>query len=59
MAVRTVTQRLPDTWMLATDPENAGRAGHWFDEPRLEAQPAPVPGIIQQVFPGFHGVAWY
>ncbi|MHB8958781.1 MAG: glycoside hydrolase family 2 TIM barrel-domain containing protein [Candidatus Limnocylindrales bacterium] len=54
-----MTQRLPDTWLLEMDPDNAGRAGHWFDEPQLEARPAPVPGIIQQVFPGFHGVAWY
>ena len=52
-------QRLPDSWVLATDPANAGRAGRWFDEPQPGARPAPVPGIIQQVFPGFHGVAWY
>lgn len=52
-------QRLPDSWVLATDPANAGRAGRWFDEPQPGARPAPVPGIIQQVFPGYHGVAWY
>src|SRR4029079_1642619 len=24
-----------------------------------EARKAPVPGIIQQVFPDYHGIAWY
>jgi len=57
--MKTATQRLPDTWMLATDPDNAGRAGRWFAEPQPDARPAAVPGIIQQVFPGYHGVAWY
>ena len=46
-------------WRLATDPENIGRDRKWFARVQPQAQPAPVPGIIQQVFPGYHGVAWY
>jgi hypothetical protein len=52
-------QTLSGTWKLAVDPENRGRTDRWFDGVRPEAQDAPVPGIIQQVFPAYHGVAWY
>ena len=50
---------LNGTWKLATDPDNAGRGDRWFEAIRPEAQDAPVPGVIQQVYPGYHGVAWY
>lgn len=47
-------------WKIGTDPRDRGREEEWFgrypDEP---ADDAPVPGIIQQVFPEYHGVAWY
>ncbi|MGE5294800.1 MAG: sugar-binding domain-containing protein, partial [Solirubrobacterales bacterium] len=52
-------QILSGQWKLATDPENRGRADRWFEGVRPEAQEASVPGIIQQVFPSYHGVAWY
>lgn len=52
-------QRLDTNWLLATDPTNSGRNQRWFAQIQAEAQPAPVPGIIQQVFPNYHGVAWY
>jgi hypothetical protein len=52
-------QRLSDGWRLAPDPTNEGRRLRWYRALRPEAQPAPVPGIIQQVFPDYHGVAWY
>jgi len=51
--------RLCDNWRLIPDPENRGREERWFTTVRPDAQPVPVPGIIQQVFPGYHGVAWY
>jgi len=41
------------------DPTNVGAVERWFSAPCDAAQPAPVPGTIQQVFPGYHGVAWY
>lgn len=52
-------QSLCGEWLLVCDPENAGRNERWFKAVRADAQPAPVPGVIQQVFPGYHGVAWY
>lgn len=51
---------LSDTWTLAIDPENQGKEQKWFENDRQEgAQEAPVPGILQQVYPDYHGVAWY
>ncbi len=52
-------QTLNGLWHLTIDPHNVGRTEHWFDAIRSEAQPALVPGVIQQIFPGYHGVAWY
>ncbi len=52
-------QTLDRPWHLETDPQNIGREDRWFDAVRPNAQEAPVPGIIQQVFPDYHGVAWY
>jgi len=46
-------------WHIACDPDNRGRAEGWHASMHADAQPAPVPGIIQQVFPGYHGIAWY
>ena len=46
-------------WLLATDPKNEGRQQNWCGEPRPEARPTKVPWIIQDAFPGYHGVAWY
>lgn len=46
-------------WRIATDPANRGREERWYEAPRPEAQATPVPWIIQDVFPGYHGVVWY
>lgn len=46
-------------WVVAADPKNVGRAEKWFDAPRPDAKPTAVPGIVQNVFPDFHGPAWY
>ncbi|MCX6028385.1 MAG: twin-arginine translocation signal domain-containing protein [Chloroflexi bacterium] len=51
-------QRLTGTWKLLPDPENRGRNDRWFAAVQEGAKPAPVPGMIQQVFP-YYGVAWY
>ncbi|MCY2990700.1 MAG: glycoside hydrolase family 2 [Planctomycetota bacterium] len=48
-----------DQWLLAVDPKNVGREENWFDKAPAEVKPARVPGIIQEVFPCYHGVAWY
>ncbi len=46
-------------WQLAPDPKNVGVAEKWYEAPRPEAKPAKVPGLIQDVFPGYAGAAWF
>jgi hypothetical protein len=48
----------PD-WRIAIDPDNAGREQRWWRGPRPGAKPTRVPWVIQERFPGYHGVAWY
>ena len=56
----SVTQSLDgDGWLLATDPDNVGREQNWATHPQPGAKPTRVPWIIQDAFPGYHGVAWY
>ena len=50
---------LDGSWLLLTDPGNVGREQKWYTRPSPEAKPARVPGIFQEVFPAYHGVAWY
>lgn len=58
-AVNSVTS-LDGQWMLATDPHNVGGTQRWFEKMSVEgARPTRVPWIIQDAFPGYHGVAWY
>lgn len=52
-------ESLDDEWLIATDPTNVGRTQRWFDRPRAGALKTKVPWIIQDRFPGYHGVAWY
>ncbi|HEY6498052.1 MAG TPA: glycoside hydrolase family 2 TIM barrel-domain containing protein [Streptosporangiaceae bacterium] len=54
-----LTQRLVEGWTLcATGPDETGTET-WNQRRPPEAQAAPVPGIIQQVLPEHHGIAWY
>ena len=57
--VSSTVVTLDGDWLLATDPQNAGRAQKWFEGPVAQAKSARVPWIIQEAFPGYHGVAWY
>jgi hypothetical protein len=50
---------LDGEWLLAVDPQNVGREQKWCDGPVAQAKSAKVPWIIQEAFPGYHGVAWY
>ncbi len=50
---------LDGEWLLAVDPDNVGQTEAWWSSPRPDAKPAVVPWIIQDTFPGYHGVAWY
>jgi hypothetical protein len=52
-------QSLDGEWLLATDAHNEGVAASWFEAPRPEAVKTVVPWIIQDAFPGYHGLAWY
>jgi hypothetical protein len=47
------------SWLLATDPKNVGREQHWWKGPTFDAKPTKTASIIQDVFPDYHGVAWY
>ena len=53
------TQHLDGEWLLQVDPENVGLDEGWWSGPPAKAVPARVPGIIQEIHPGYHGVAWY
>ena len=46
-------------WKICIDPGNEGLDAQWQDAVPLQAVDAPVPGIIQQVFPDYQGLAWY
>ena len=50
---------LDGQWRLAVDPQNVGREQGWQRSVRPEAKLTKVPWIIQDAFPGYHGVAWY
>ena len=46
-------------WRMAIDPRNNGREEKWYRGPVAGARPARVPSVIQELFPEYHGVAWY
>ncbi len=48
-----------DDWLLLPDPASSGRDEGWCRAPRDGAKRTRVPWIIQDAFPGYHGVAWY
>ena len=53
-------QWLDGRWQLVLDPQNAGRQAGWaVTPPAAGLEDTPIPGIIQQVFPFYQGVAWY
>ncbi len=50
---------LDGDWLLCVDPGNIGLEREWFAGTLPDVRPTRVPGTIQEVFPGYHGVAWY
>ncbi len=51
---------LTEGWSIDLDPYNKGVPEQWFLRgPSKMARIAIVPGIIQQVYPQYHGVVWY
>ncbi len=55
----TLATSLDGEWQIAIDPDNAGREQKWFLNPRPDAKTTPVPSILQEAFPAYHGVVWY
>ena len=52
---------LDKQWLVAPDPQNIGKlqGSGYADAIRPDALPVPVPGILQQTLPEYHGVVWY
>jgi beta-galactosidase len=50
---------LDGKWLIAIDPKNSGREERWFSQTVPTEHDVQVPSIIQEVFPAYHGVAWY
>ena len=59
MVLSASAAELSGGWRLAADPQDVGRTNGWAAAVRAEAKPAPVPGVVQQVFPRADGAAWY
>ncbi|MEI6512408.1 MAG: sugar-binding domain-containing protein [bacterium] len=59
MTTLTSVQILNGDWFITTDPDNRGKEAGWFNTIPTDVKPALVPGVIQQVFPAYHGLVWY
>ena len=46
-------------WLIEKDPKNVGKSMNWWKSPSIEAKKIKVPWILQDVYPGYHGVVWY
>ncbi|HEY3328902.1 MAG TPA: glycoside hydrolase family 2 TIM barrel-domain containing protein [Capsulimonadaceae bacterium] len=55
----TTKQTLNAGWRISVDPHNQGLTEKWQFGIRADSMPAPVPGIVQQVFPRHEGVSWF
>ncbi len=56
---KTLVVPLDSGWFILTDPKNVGRTQEWFHARQSEAKATRVPSVIQETYPGYHGVAWY
>lgn len=57
MKIDSKRQKLSGIQKLAMDPESRGKEEQWFNLGSVnEAEDAPVPGIIQELFPGCCGM---
>jgi hypothetical protein len=59
MKIMTSVQILNGNWFITTDPDNKGKEAGWFNTIPKDVKQAPVPGVIQQVFPAYQGLVWY
>lgn len=50
---------LDGQWTIATDSGNVGKNQKWWEGPVSQTKQIKVPWILQDIFPGYHGVVWY
>ena len=50
---------LDGPWLLSIDPLNCGKSDGWEQRPQQHARIATVPGVIEETYPGYDGVAWF
>lgn len=56
----TRIQQLDGIWKIVRDPDNSGKSNKWYTGiPSEEAKDIRIPGMIQEAFPFYDGVAWY
>ncbi|MBR0226278.1 MAG: hypothetical protein IJL92_09495 [Thermoguttaceae bacterium] len=55
----SVARSLDGTWRVCLDANNVGRTESWFQSALVETVDIPVPGVLQQAYPDYHGVVWY
>jgi hypothetical protein len=58
-SAHTLTTSLDKGWLVAMDAKNVGHEAAWFRAAQPEAKATRVPSVLQETFPGYHGVAWY
>jgi hypothetical protein len=55
-SISSMVISLDGKWLIATDPQNAGREERWWEdlpsEKRTDVRETKVPWIIQDAFPG-------
>ena len=59
MAEEIKFTELSENWFIDKDPENKGIETGWSEKISDTAVPTPVPSIIQETLPEYHGVAFY
>ena len=59
MKINTAIFPLDGEWQICKDPDNMGIQNKWYENPPEECIGAVVPGIIQDSFIEYHGLAWY
>lgn len=50
---------LTGEWVISIDPKGIGLGAQWYARPAQDARKTTVPSIIQQVYPHYHGLAWF
>ena len=52
------SQSLNGEWSVVFDPDNRGKAEGWYKSFPKDNVPIQVPGVWEQVRPGYDGVGW-